>query len=176
MADDLDRLASALSPVQEHARGLRWARERPWQVGSHLWREGQLPVVDLHDLDVKGARQAVDAVALVAHELDSGAVAFVTGRGRHSVGKGKLGPAVQGALAQVCRERGWQHGPLRAGRQVLVVDPRRAPAAATGRLGWGFWLGAAAFAAAALVAFPPLGAVVCLVLLGLAVLSWRDRR
>ena len=102
-------------------------------------------VVDLHDLKAALARRAIDAVVSVADELDAPAVVFVTGRGRHSVGKGVLGGVAASALRDAVRaHRGWQMTPA-AGRWTLVLDPRRAPAAATGRLGWGFWLGVAAF-------------------------------
>ncbi len=181
MADDLDRLQQALLPVERAAAGLAWADQRPWTTASHLWVEGRLPVVDLHDLGVRQARQAVDAVAGVAEGLDAGAVCFVVGRGRHSIGGSKLGPAVQGALAYHCRKsRGhlplWRAHLGPAGRQILVIDASRAPSNATGRPGVLFWLGALGFLAAACFASPLLGALVGLVLAAYAGSLWRESR
>lgn len=169
---DTARLRRALAPVQAAATRLPWADERRWTGQSHVWDEGGLPVVDLHDLSVKLARQAVDAVAGAAPELSAGAVCFVTGRGTHSLGPARLGRAVSGALGHVARAHGWRHGLLRPGRQVLIFDPRRAPAAATGRLGWPFWLGLALFGAAATFAWPPAG---LLVLAFFALAAWIRR-
>ena len=102
-------------------------------------------VVDLHDLKAGLARRAIEAVVAEAPRLDAPAVVFVTGRGRHSVGKGVLGRVAASALRDAVRDqRAWQMTPS-PGRWTLVLDRRRAPAAATGRLGWGFWLGVAAF-------------------------------
>ncbi|MCB9778857.1 MAG: hypothetical protein H6742_09860 [Alphaproteobacteria bacterium] len=152
MPSDLDRLATALAPVQAHARGLRWARERPWRTDTHLWREGPLPVVDLHDLDAKTCKQALDGIVAVGAALDAGAVVLITGVGKHRPGGGALGQIVTGRLGMQADERGWQLAPKGRGRFVLIIDPARAPASATGRLGPLFWLGAIAFAAAALAA------------------------
>jgi hypothetical protein len=158
---DLERLAAALAVVEQQARGLPWAEERAWRVQSHLWVEGEVLVVDLHDLSVKLAGRAVQEVGAVAGSLSAGSVAFVTGVGRRSLGPPKLGRAVQAELARLCRAQGWSHAPGRAGRWLLILDGRRAPS----QLGWPFWLGAFAFGLAALAFVPPLGVVVLLVLI-----------
>ncbi|RME22100.1 MAG: hypothetical protein D6798_16625 [Deltaproteobacteria bacterium] len=181
MSDDLARLKTALAPVERAAAGLPWADRRPWTTRSHVWLEGRLPVVDLHDLGARQARQAVDAVAAVAEELDAGAVCFVVGRGRHSVGGGKLGGVVRGALATHCRRsRGsrprWSAHPGPAGRQILVIDAGRAPASATGRPGVLFWAGALLFLAAATFASPLLGVLAGTLLAAYAGSLWWDRR
>ena len=177
---DLPRLQRALRPVEREAATLPWAHERRWTTSTHVWLEGGLPVVDLHDLGVQAARLAVDCVAEEAEggqagALEAGAVCFVTGVGRRSVGPPKLGTAVAAALGHVARRRGWQHGPLSAGRMILVMDPARAPARATGRLGWPFWLGLLAFGLLASALFPPFGLVLLAALLFALRQWWRGR-
>ncbi|MCK6505353.1 hypothetical protein L6R53_18455 [Myxococcota bacterium] len=172
---DLPRLQRALRPVEREAAHLPWAEERRWTTSTHVWLEGGLPVVDLHDLGVQAARVAVDCVAEEAGSLEAGAVCFVTGVGRRSLGPPKLGRAVSAALGHVARQRGWRHGPLSAGRLVLIVDPARAPARATGRLGWPFWAALLAFGLLASALFPPF-ALVLLAALAFALRQWWRRR
>lgn len=149
--DDVEWLRESLAEVEEGARLLRWAAERPWRVQSHVRWAGDLPEVDLHDLDARHARDAVRAVAAV--RLDTGAVRFVTGRGRHSVGPGGvLGGVVRSELKKLIQQHDWQFRPAGPARWVLLTNREKAPAAATGDLGWGFWILVALFAAAALIA------------------------
>lgn len=170
---DLQRLAEALRPVERGARGLAWNKERPWKPETHLWVERGLVVLDLHDLSVRLALDALDAVVEQAEALDGGAVALVTGRGRHSVdGRSRLRDAVGEALAEVAEQRGWAVRAPRAGRYVLVIDPDRAPRAATGALGPVFWLGVAVFVGLAVVAAPEVGVPLALAAL---VLWWLGR-
>lgn len=146
---DLARFHDALGEVEASASGLSWARERPWRRETHLWQEQGLPVVDLHDLDVKHARRLLRSLDLEA--LESGAVCFVTGRGRHAIsGRSALREAVTGILADRAAREGWELRPQGAGRLVLVTDPERAPSVASGRLGPLFWLAVAGFLALAL--------------------------
>lgn len=146
---DLARLADSLGELEASARGLSWADERPWRRETHLWLEQGLPVVDLHDLDVKHARRLLQLVDLEG--LQGGAICFITGRGRHAIsGRSALREAVSGILAARAAREGWQLRPQGSGRLVLVTDPDRAPAAASGRLGPTFWLAVAAFLALAL--------------------------
>jgi hypothetical protein len=144
--NDVERLRRALQPIEVRARDLRWADERPWKVKTHVWGEQDLGVVDLHDLNAKVARLAARAVEEVATDLDAGAVLFVVGVGRRSAGSPVLGTVVLKVL---------RDGPFRGrraahGRIALIVDPSRAPAAATGASGWGMTLLWLFFAAAVL--------------------------
>lgn len=149
--DDVDRLRAALADIETSARMLRWADRRPWTVRTHVRWSGELPEVDLHDLDARHARLAVRAAAGV--RLATGAVRFVTGRGRHSKGPGGvLGHVVRGELKKLGEGRGWRVRPAGPARWLLVTDVRRAPAAATGELGWGMRLLFLAFLVAAAVA------------------------
>lgn len=166
MSSDLQRIQTALAPVEYAARSLPWSRERPWAAASHLRQGGDIPSVDLHDLNVKLGRQAVRRVADMAHELDAGAVHFITGRGRHAIsGRSVLRQVVGEELVRICQDNHWDFSPTGAGRFTLVVDPARAPREA-GRLGWGCWLGIAAFSAALIYAIPPTAVLIPAVALG----------
>ncbi len=170
---DLARLRERFRPLEDDAAELPWARERPWRGETHTWLEGDLVVIDLHDLDVATSRRVLQAVASEAPYLASGAVAFVTGRGRHSLGPGVLHEVMRRELALLRRQHGWGHVPAGPGRQILVLDPARAPARVTGRLPWAFWVGVLVFVALATAALPPLG--IALALLLLAGILWARR-
>ncbi len=139
--------------MEDIAHAQRWDEERPWRLHSHLWLEDGLLVVDLHDLGAKGSKALVRIAIATARApgLDSGAVCFVTGRGRRSRGKPVLGQLVGKHLMDAADdEDAWSVHPLGAGRVALVTDPSKAPARASNRLGLGFWLLVAGMAAAAL--------------------------
>jgi hypothetical protein len=173
---DLIRLRERLRPVEDGAAELPWARERPWKGTTHTWIEQDLLVVDLHDLDVATSRQVLQAVEAEAPHLTSGAVAFVTGRGRHSLGPGVLHEVMRRELALLRHRHGWGHVPGGPGRQILVLDASRAPARVTGRLPWAFWVGMAAFLVLTTLALPPLGiALAVLVLAGILWVRRMDR-
>lgn len=146
---DIERIRTTLRTIEAEADSLSWAESRPWRTGTHVFAQGALPVVDLHDLNAKLARQAVRAVLEFGAELEAGAVRFVVGRGRHSMGPGgTLGKVVRKELKRVVTDRGWRFR-ADAATLTLIVDPTRAPASATGDLGLGFWLLIGGFAAAA---------------------------
>ena len=154
--DDVRHLQHSLERVAREARRLSWAKERPWAPDTHVWAEGALPVVDLHDLSVKLALKVVERAIDVQGGLQSGAVSFITGVGRHSTsGSAQLHPAVGGYLAQACAahaEAGWSFRADGPGRFVLIIDPERAPADVQTSLPQGFgWL-LLALAAAAVAA------------------------
>jgi len=148
---DVEQLRRSLASVERGATDLPWAKERPWRAETHVWVEGGLPVVDLHDLGTKLADKAVRRAAAVSADLQAGAVCFVTGRGRRSIGPGVVRRVTEEALRAHCAERGCYYRPAGPGRLVLVVDPSRAPVSATGRLGIGFWLVVALFLVAVFV-------------------------
>lgn len=150
--DDVSRLREALAPVERSARQLPWAKQRPWKVSTHVGYDAEVPTIDLHDLGARTADLALDQVLAMAHELDAGAVCFVTGRGRHSMGEPVLPGLVNDRLSRAAHEAGWQVTRPRAGRFTLILDGKRAPASATGALGCGFRLWLLFVAAASLVA------------------------
>jgi hypothetical protein len=171
--DDLQRLRTALAGVEEEAKTLPWANDRRWSAASHVWIEQSALTIDLHDLNVKLANQAVDAVVDVASSCQSGGFVFVTGRGTHSLGgRSDLADSVASALDRHARAMGWSWHPSRAGRVVLVTDPARAPTVATGALPIPIVVGAAAFLLAALYFAPPAGIALTI----LAVLGWLASR
>jgi hypothetical protein len=156
-AADLRSLAEALGPVEPKADKLPWAGERPWRTQTHLWSEGGLPTVDLHDLGPALAKAVVATLAEQGEGLQTGAVCLITGRGRHSLGRAVLPQVVGEALQSIAQTHGWRVRQGAAGRIILITNERAAPRAATGALGPGFWLGAAAFGALATWAAPPVG-------------------
>jgi hypothetical protein len=138
--DDAARIRSNMASIEEGARTLRWAKERPWRGESHVWTEDGLPVVDLHDLNVRLAREAVRITLGIAADLECGAICFVTGRGRHSIGPPALRGMVASELRTGCAEHpSWSQRAGHAGRWMLITDPNRAPRVATGQLGPAFW-------------------------------------
>ncbi len=165
---DLDRLRAQLVPVEEEARELPWADERPWRIRSHVRVERDLVLVDLHDLNARCARRAVRQVTAVGDDLERGAVTFVVGVGSHSIGPGVLGDVVARELRKLAPKKGWSYHPAGKGALVLVTDAAKAPPQATSGLGPFFWLIAAVFCTALVVAFPvalvPIAVVAALVL------------
>jgi hypothetical protein len=145
--DDVERYRKRLRAVEVEAREQRWAKERPWKLATHVWWEQGVPVVDLHDLGAGLARTAVREVLEAPASV--GAVVFVHGRGRHSVGVKVLRGVVQKELARACgATRGWSYRTVGSGRTVWVSDRGRAPDWATGRWGPLVWVGWASLAAA----------------------------
>lgn len=149
---DAQHLSRVLERVQRDARKLMWHDERPWKTNTHVWAEGPMPVIDLHDLNVKLARRCVDKARKM--QLKSGAVCFVTGVGNNSIGPPKLKQTVHGMLASACeKNEDWSFRSDGPGRYVLITDPERAPAAVQTSLPSGFWFLIAAIAAAIAFAF-----------------------
>ena len=135
--------------IEEAARSLSWNAERPWTQQSHTWTEQGVPFVDLHDLSIGLALEAVD----IAAHMDLPCVGFITGRGRHNVdGRSRLREAVHDRLDELCAEHGWTFRGLGPGRCVLVRDASRSPTYATGALPWWIKLILALLVAAALLA------------------------
>lgn len=136
--DDVGRYRQALRPVEAAAKALPWANERRWRAAERVWWEDRLPVIDLHDL---GAREARDVLRVVLDQPpEAGAVVLIHGRGRHSLGaSAPLRGVVQQELKRACGEvPEWSWRGLGPGRTVWITDRSRAPAAATG--GWSPWL------------------------------------
>lgn len=150
---DAQRLAGTLRRVERDAKKLMWYDERPWAASSHVWVEGPMPVVDLHDLSVKLAKRVVEKAWKL--DLQSGAVCFITGVGNNSIdGKSKLKVAVHGMLASACeKNEAWAFRADGPGRFVLITDPQRAPEEVQTSLPRGFWILVALIAAAIAFAF-----------------------
>jgi len=138
MSDDVERLREELKPIAEAATDLKWADKRPWKAETHVFWESAVPTVDLHDLNAKLAKKAV--LQACTHESETGALFFVTGRGRHSLGPGVLGGVVKSELKKICDGKDWSFRPAGPAKYVLITDRKKAPGAATGALGPLFWL------------------------------------
>lgn len=149
--DDVGRLRQALHGVEGASTALRWASERPWRTDTHVFWQSSVPTVDLHDLNAKLAKRVVAEVVAIEADLTSGAVCLVTGLGRRSTGPAVLGKVVSGALRRAAQDTDWEVRPAGAARWMVIFDPSAAPAAATGALGWGFWLLVVLFAAAVIL-------------------------
>ena len=142
-------LTERLGPIEEAAKGMPWAKERCWTTSTHLWRERGLLTVDLHDLSVALAVRVAEAIEEGGRHGDLVAVKLITGRGRHNPeGRSPLRAAVAEYLARSCENGLGRFRPAGPGGLIWVFDPGRAPRAATGGLGWLFWLAAGLFGAA----------------------------
>ena len=148
---DAKRIQHALQRIERDARKLPWAKERAWKTDTHVWVEDGLPVVDLHDLSVKLGRKATERVIKLS--LGAGAVSFVTGQGKNSIGPPQLKGAVGSILMKASKANdGWSFRPDGPGRYVLITDPDKAPRVAQTSLPGGFWILLVLFAAALLFA------------------------
>jgi hypothetical protein len=137
---DVERYRGLLRAIEDEAREQSWARERPWRADSHVAAEGGVVVVDLHDLRAGLARRAVREV--LQHPSDTGAVVFVHGRERHTLGPTNvLRKVVTKELRRACLEQSaWSYRPLGPARVAWISDRDRAPRAVTGGGGWGLWI------------------------------------
>jgi len=152
---DVARYRELLRGVEREAKGQPWADERPWQGKTHVVAEMGVAVVDLHDLGAALARTAVRAVIDADAEPAAGAVVFVHGRGKHSVGVHVLRSVAHKELQKACAtQRRWRYRTVGNARVAWITDRKRAPDWVTG--GWNPWVwvvgGALLLAAAAGIA------------------------
>ena len=149
---DVRRIQKALSRVERDARKQPWAKERHWKTETHVWVEDGLAVVDLHDLSVSLGKKATERVIKLT--ISAGAVSFITGQGKNSIGPGQMKGATASILMKaVDRNPGWGFRPDGPGRYILITDPEKAPRVAQTSLPGGFWILIALFFAALLFAF-----------------------
>ena len=113
--------------------------------------EGELVVVDLHDLKAGLAKDVVRAV--LEEEPAAGALIFITGRGRHTVGaEPVLKRVTEGLLRERCAAvEAHRYRPAGPGRWVWITDPARAPSSVTGGSGCWQLVGVGLFVLAAVV-------------------------
>ncbi len=102
--------------MEDDAAGLPWARERRWRRATHVWREGGVWVIDVHDLDAALTRRV--ARALREAPPREGGVVLVHGVGRRS---GARGPVLVHVLRDVLGEGG-RLRTLSPGRTAWIVD------------------------------------------------------
>ena len=160
-ASDLDLLRDRLLEIEKPASQLTWARENParaWTVRTHTSIEKGVVTVDLHDLGRKLAQRIVQICENQGADLRTGAVRFVTGRGRHSVTGPVLREVVADALVKACKRNGWGMHAEGGARFILIIDPEKAPASATGNQTWPYWTAGLGFVALCFFLSPPMGA------------------
>ena len=137
----LSTVRKALASVEKAAKDQPWAKERPWRARTHVVDEGGVVVVDLHDLKANLAKRAVQLV-VERGPPEAGALVFVVGRGRNSVGPGGvLGKVVRSELGGVCaKQAGWSVRMVGPARVAWITDRRKAPKHVLGGGGVGITL------------------------------------
>ena len=163
---DIEKLRTLLAEIEKPASLLQWARENPnraWTVKTHTAIERGVVTVDLHDLGQKLSRRILSICEKAGPELHTGAVRFVTGRGRNSVTGPVLREVVGNALLAQCKRHGWNMHAEGGARFILIIDSDKAPKSATGALEWPILAGGAAFLALTLFLAPWLGVGLCTV-------------
>jgi hypothetical protein len=154
---DIDRIYALLEGIEEDAKSLRWAEERPWTRDSHIWLDARVVTVDMHDLNAALAKKVIAVVAEMAQDLEMGCIVFVTGWGKHSVGMPVLPGVVSAALVRLERGRGWRMRTVGSGRYVLVINEERAPATYRSNMPLGIRLFLFTFLGLLVWAAPPVG-------------------
>ena len=121
-SSDLQSIRQSLVAVEYKAQSLHWAAERPWTAQTHVWVDGGVVTIDLHDLNAALTKAVLRSVVECVPDLASGGLLFVTGRGRHSIGVPVLRQVMVGGLGRLERDRGWRYRDVGSGRVLLVVD------------------------------------------------------
>ena len=142
----LDPLRDELWEIPQKAKRLPWGDKRRWMFKTHLWLEHEddktLVVLDLHDLNVKLAR---DVVYQSTKKMSSsvGAICFVTGKGNNSSDGPKLLPMTIDIVQQLADKNDW-NVLSQPGRVLVVYDATKSPSKVTGELSktivWGVYL------------------------------------
>ncbi len=104
--DAVAELRKILSPIEAHAASLSWAGQSPWRTSTHVRSERGTLTLDLHDLDLAGARRALDLV--IENRPLVGRIRLITGKGKNSRGRAVIRPMVSERLDQVARALDWQ--------------------------------------------------------------------
>ena len=136
LSADVQNLYSILKRIEERAKVLRWAKDRPWKRSTHIWYEGELLVVDLHDLNSKLAKESVESCLDAAKKFQTGALCFVTGIGKNSPGNFAKNREMVYKILQKRLQKNteWEIHSPGMGRLILVFNKENAPKAATGQL------------------------------------------
>jgi len=163
---DIETIRALLEEIEKPARQLQWARDNPkraWTVKTHTAIERGVVTIDLHDLGQKLSRRILSICERSGPELHTGAVRFVTGRGRNSVTGPVLREVVGNALLAQCKRHGWNMHAEGGARFILIIDAKKAPKSARGALEWPILAGGVGFLALTLFFAPLLGAGLCTV-------------
>lgn len=172
---DFDLVYGQLEPIEEGAKTLPWANERVWQRDSHIWLDGSVVTIDMHDLNAALAKKVVALVAEIAAQLQMGCIIIVTGWGRHSVGQPVLPGVVSAALVRLEHKHGWRMRTVGSGRFVLVVNEDLAPSTYRANMPLGIRLFLLVFLCLLAWASPPVGVGLMACLLVWFVMKLRNR-
>ena len=142
----LDSLRDELWEIPRKAQRLPWGDIRRWTFKTHLWIEQEddkiLVVIDLHDLNVKIARDVVYQSIKKMSTL-VGAICFITGKGNHSAGGPKILPMAIDISQNQADKNGWRVQ-SQPGKVFVIYDESKAPTIVTGELSrtivWGVYL------------------------------------
>lgn len=107
--EDVDRVSELrriLAFIEPHAASLSWAAQKAWRCSTHIREERGTLTVDLHELDLAGARTVLDK--LIEHRPLVGRVRIITGRGKNSQGRPVIRPMVSERLDLVAKPLNWQ--------------------------------------------------------------------
>jgi hypothetical protein len=104
--EPIDRLQLLLSPIENMALNLPWADERSWTTSSHVRISRGTLTVDLHDLNLKLAKEILEHI--ISSREWIGRVRIITGRGLHSATAPKIRPMVIDRLRQVVKQLDWE--------------------------------------------------------------------
>ena len=104
--DSVAELREILSPIEAHAASLSWAGQSPWRTSTHIRSERGTLTLDLHDLDLAGARRALDLV--IENRPLVGRIRLITGKGKKSRSRAVIRPMVSERLDKVAYALDWQ--------------------------------------------------------------------
>ena len=134
MTGAIDKMKDELWDMERKAAALPWANLRKWTFATHVWEEQEMLVVDLHDLNVKLAKQVLKKTCQLASQMDYGCICFVTGQGNKSEGKPKIRPMAIEIVGEISEKKGWRISSGTQGRLSIILDEDRAPASVTSKL------------------------------------------
>jgi hypothetical protein len=134
MTDSISKLKDELWDIEDKASRLPWANLRCWKFDTHLWVEQSMLVIDLHELNVKLAKQVIKKTSQIATSMEYACICFVTGQGNKSQGKAKIRPMAIEVVGEVALKKGWKLTSGTQGRLTIILDEERAPAVVTSKL------------------------------------------
>lgn len=137
----LKKLHDELWDIPKKSKNLPWAMQRKWTFKSHIWMEdGEVLVLDLHDLSVPLARQVVTKTLKTVSQVSS--ICFITGQGKNSTDGPKILPATMEIAKKQSDKKGWEVH-TQPGRVYVVINPEQAPTFVTNSLSrpmvWGIY-------------------------------------
>jgi hypothetical protein len=104
--DKVAQLRELLTPLEAYAAGLPWASEKAWRISTHIRQERGTLTLDLHEMDLPGARRILDLI--IENRPMVGRIRIITGRGKNSQDRPVLRPMVNERLTPIARALDWQ--------------------------------------------------------------------